>query len=62
MHHHGLSTEAFLATAGVLLSWAHGLPVPVDNLLATYGTDGVHALRQVGTTLELLSRLDPPRR
>ncbi len=58
----GLSTEVFLATAGVLLSWAHGLPVPVDNLLAAYGTNVVPSLTEVGTTLELLSRPDPPRR
>ena len=42
----GLNTEVFLATAGVVLSWAHGLPVPIDTLLATYGTDVVAALAE----------------
>jgi hypothetical protein len=31
-------------------------------LLATYGTDVTTALREVGTTLELLSGFDPSRR
>ena len=54
----GLNTEVFLAATGVVLSWAHGLPLPLDNLLATYGTDVVPALSEVRTTLELLSGLD----
>ena len=54
----GLNTEVFLAAAGAVLSWAHGLPVPVNTLLATYGTDVAAALREVRTTLELLSGLD----
>ena len=45
-----------------MLSWANGFPLPLDTLLATYGTDVTAALREVGTTLELLSGLDPPRR
>jgi hypothetical protein len=56
-----LNTEVFLATAGVVLSWAHGLPLPLDNLLATYGTNVSHALEQARSTLELLSRLDSSR-
>jgi hypothetical protein len=43
-------------------SWAHGLPVAVATLLATYGTDVVDVLAQVHSTLEQLSRLDPSRR
>jgi integrase/recombinase XerC len=55
----GLNTEVFLAAAGAVLSWAHGLPLPLDPLLATYGTDVADALLQVRSTLELLSGLDP---
>jgi hypothetical protein len=58
----GLNTEVFLAAAGVVLSWAHGLALPLAPLLATYGTDVVAALSEVRTTLELLSGLDPSRR
>jgi hypothetical protein len=58
----GLNTEVFLATAGAVLSWAHGLPLPLGPLLATYGTDVTTALGEVDTTLELLSGLDPSRR
>jgi site-specific recombinase XerD len=58
----GLNIEVFLAAAGVVLSWAHGLPLSLDTLLATYGTDVAAALREVRTTLELLSGLDPSRR
>jgi hypothetical protein len=57
-----LNIEVFLAAAGAVLSWANGFPLPLDTLLATYGTDVTAALREVGTTLELLSGLDPPRR
>ena len=39
----------------------HGLPLPLDNLLATYGADVVAALAEVRRTLELLSGLDPSR-
>ncbi|MHB1527011.1 MAG: tyrosine-type recombinase/integrase [Candidatus Dormibacteria bacterium] len=55
----GLNTEVFLAAAGAVLSWAHGLPLPLNPLLATYGTDVADALLQVRRTLELLSGLDP---
>jgi integrase/recombinase XerD len=55
----GLNTEVFLAAAGAVLSWAHGLPLSLDPLLATYGTDVADALLQVRSTLELLSGLDP---
>jgi hypothetical protein len=58
----GFNIEVFLATAAAVLSWAHGLPLPLDTLLATYGTDVTTALSEVGTTLELLSGLDPSRR
>jgi hypothetical protein len=58
----GLNTEVFLATAGAVLSWAHDLPLSLDTLLATYGTDVVDALSEVRSTLELLSGLDPSRR
>jgi hypothetical protein len=58
----GFNIEVFLAAAGVVLSWAHGLPLALDTLLATYGTDVTTALREVGTTLELLSGFDPSRR
>ena len=58
----GLNSEVFLATAGAVLSWAHDLPLSLDTLLATYGTDVAAALREVRSTLELLSGLDPPRR
>jgi hypothetical protein len=54
----GLNTEVFLAAAGAVLSWAHGLPLPLAPLLATYGTDVVPALSEVHTTLQLLSGLD----
>jgi hypothetical protein len=57
----GLNIEVFLAAAGVVLSWAHGLPLPLGPLLATYGTDVTTALGEVGTTLQLLSDLDPSR-
>ncbi len=57
----GLNTEVFLAAAGAVLSWTHDLPLPLGPLLATYGTDVTTALGEVGTTLELLSGLDPPR-
>jgi site-specific recombinase XerD len=57
----GLNTEVFLATAGAVLSWAHDLPLSLGSLLATYGTDVAAALSEVGTTLELLSGLDPSR-
>jgi hypothetical protein len=57
----GFNIEVFLAAAGVVLSWAHGLPLPLGPLLATYGTDVTTALGEVGTTLELLSGLDPSR-
>jgi hypothetical protein len=57
----GLNIEVFLAAAGVVLSWAHGLPLPLGPLLATYGTDVTTALGEVGTTLELLSGLHPSR-
>jgi len=39
----------------------HGLPLPLDNLLATYGSDAVPALSEVRITVELLSGLDPSR-
>jgi hypothetical protein len=58
----GFNIEVFLAAAGVVLSWAHGLALPLAPLLATYGTDVAAALREVRSTLELLSGLDPPRR
>jgi integrase/recombinase XerC len=58
----GLNSEVFLATAGAVLSWAHDLPLSLDTLLATYGTDVGYALREVHSTLELLSGLDQPRR
>ena len=58
----GFNTEVFLAAAGAVLSWAHGLPLSLAPLLATYGTDVVPALSEVRTTLELLSGLDHPRR
>lgn len=58
----GFNIEVFLAAAGVVLSWAHGLPLPLGPLLATYGTDVAAALREVRSTLELLSGLDQPRR
>ncbi|MGO9150648.1 MAG: tyrosine-type recombinase/integrase [Acidimicrobiales bacterium] len=58
----GLNTDVFLAAAGAVLSWAHGLPLPLAPLLATHGTDVVPALSEVRTTLELLSDLDPSRR
>jgi site-specific recombinase XerD len=58
----GFNIEVFLAAAGVVLSWAHGLSLALDTLLATYGTDVTTALREVGTTLELLSGFDPSRR
>jgi hypothetical protein len=58
----GLNTEVFLAAAGAVLSWAHGLPVSLGSLLATYGTDVVPALSEVRSTLELLSGLDPSHR
>jgi hypothetical protein len=54
----GLNTEVFLATAGVVLSWAHGLPLPLAPLLAAYGTNVGYALAEVRSTLELLSGLD----
>ena len=57
----GFNIEVFLAAAGVVLSWAHGLPLPLGPLLATYGTDVTTALGEVGTTLELLSGLHPSR-
>jgi site-specific recombinase XerD len=57
----GLNTVVFLAAAGAVLSWAYGLPLPLDNLLATYGTDVVAALSEVRSTLDLLSDLDPSR-
>lgn len=57
----GLDIEVFLAAAGAVLSWANGLPLPLTPLLATYGSDVLTALNEVGTTLELLSGLDPPR-
>jgi hypothetical protein len=39
----GLNTEVFLAAAGVVLSWAHVLPLPLDNLLApTAPTSATH--------------------
>jgi hypothetical protein len=57
----GLNIEVFLAAAGVVLSWAHGLPLPLGPLLATYGTDVTTALGEVVTTLELLSGLNPSR-
>jgi len=58
----GFNTDVFLAAAAAVLSWAHGLPLPLDTLLAIYGTDVTTALSEVGTTLELLSGLDPSRR
>ena len=44
-----------------MLSWAQDLPLPLDPLLATYGSDVLDALLQVRSTLELLSGLDPTR-
>ena len=58
----GLNTEVFLAAAGAVLSRAHGLPLSLDTLLTTYGTDVGYALTEVRSTLELLSGLDQPRR
>jgi integrase/recombinase XerC len=57
----GLNVEVFLAAAGAVLSWAQDLPLPLDPLLATYGSDVLDALLQVRSTLELLSGLDPTR-
>ena len=57
----GLNTEIFLAAAGVVLSWARDLPVALDPLFTTHGTNTAAALTEVRTTLELLSGLDPPR-
>jgi hypothetical protein len=56
----GLNVEVFLAAAGAVLSWAQDLPLPLDRLLATYGSDVLDALLQVRSTLELLSGLAPP--
>jgi hypothetical protein len=56
----GLNTETFLAASGVVLSWAHDLPVTLDPLLTTHGTSTAVALTEVRTTLELLRGIDPP--
>jgi hypothetical protein len=58
----GLNTEVFRAAAGAALSWAHGLPVSIDTLLATYRTDVAAALTEVRSTPELLSDPEPSRR
>ena len=55
----GLDTEPLLAAAAAVLSWAHGLRVPLDPLLATYGRDAALELLKVQRTLELLRGLDP---
>lgn len=55
----GLDTEPLLAAAAAVLSLAHGLRVPLDPLLATYGRDAAVELLKVQRTLELLRGLDP---
>ena len=55
----GLNSEVFLAAAGVVLSWAHDLSLPLAPLLAAYGTKVGYALAEVRSTLELLGGLDP---
>ena len=57
----GLNTEPLLAAAAAVLSWAHGLNVPLDPLLDTYGTEVAVELLKVRATLELLRDLAPTR-